>query len=99
MLGWIASIGVGSVDGNGGVAVHVAPPSLERSKWTRHRLGCSTDSVLLPATNVRSASDTGLFLIGPRIPSGSRRALLHVRPWSADVRITPHQRCGLGPTL
>src|SRR5690349_12934006 len=99
MLGWMASIGVDSVDGSGGVAVHVTPPSVERSKWTRHRLGRSADSVLLPATMVRSARRTGLFLIGPRMPSGNRRALLHVRPWSGDIRIMPHHVCGLGPTL
>src|SRR5688572_22781056 len=48
---------------------------------------------------VPSASRTGLFLIGPRIPSGKRRASPHVRPSSFDVRIIPHHARGFGPTL
>src|SRR5437870_12465899 len=99
MLGWMASIVASSADRSGGVAVHVNPPSVERSKCTRHLLGRSGDSVLLAATIVRSPSRTGLFLIGPRMPSGSRRALVHVRPLSGDVRVMPHHACGLGPTL
>src|SRR5439155_18448782 len=83
----------------GATDVHVSPPSVERSKCTRQRLGRSDDSVLLPASSVPSASITGLFLIGPRMPSGNRRPSLHVRPLSRDVRTIPHQPCGLGPTL
>src|SRR5947199_75095 len=78
---------------------HVRPPSVVRSKRTRHALGRSSDSVLLGATSVPSESWTGLFLIGPRIPSGSRRASLHARPLSPEVRTVPHHPRGLGPTL
>src|SRR5262245_41253890 len=99
MLGWIASIAGPSLDAGGEVVVHVEPPSVERSKWTRHTLGRSVDSVLLGARSVPSARRTGLFLIGPRMPSGNRRASLHVRPLLRDDRAMPHQRCGLGPTL
>src|SRR5262245_37449871 len=97
-LGWIASI-AGPSPAAGTDVVHVSPPSVVRSKWTRHLLGRSVDSVLLPAMSVPSESRTGLFLIGPRIPSGRRRASLHVRPLSREVRTMPHHVCGLGPTL
>src|SRR6185369_8020654 len=97
MLGWIAPIVVPSlIDG---VAVHVFPPSLLRSKWTCQRLGSECDSVLVGATMVPSASCTGLFLIGPRMPSGRRRASLHVRPPSLLARTSPHHSSGDGPTL
>src|SRR5262249_27140584 len=99
MLGWIASIGAPSADGNDGMAVHVDPPSVERSQCTRQLLGRAGDSVLLPATIVTSLRRTGLFLIGPRMPSGRRRTLVHVRPLSGDVRLRPHHVCGLRPTL
>src|SRR6267143_4799247 len=99
MLGWIALIGLLSGEADGNADVHVRPPSVVRSKCTRHALGRSDDSVLLPATIVPSESCTGLFLIGPRMPSGRRRASLHVRPLSRDVRAIPHQPWGLGPTL
>ena len=99
MLGWIASICVPSGGAAGTTAVQVTPASVERSKCTRHALGRVGVSVLLPATSVPSASRTGLFLIGPRMPSGRRRASLQVRPLSRDVRTMPHQVCGLGPTL
>src|SRR4029450_11668885 len=88
-----------SVAAGGNTAVHVRPPSVVRSKCTRQTLGRSVDSVLLPAITVPSASRTGLFLMGPRMPSGRRRASLHVFPASCDVRIIPHHVCGLGPTL
>ena len=65
--------------------LHVLPLSRVRSKCTRHVLGVCGVSVLLGAIMVPSASRTGLFLIGPRIPSGSCRAPLHVRPSSPDV--------------
>ena len=52
-----------------------------------------------PATMVPSASCKGLFLMGPRMPSGRRRGVLHVRPSSADVITMPHHSRGLGPTL
>src|SRR5438132_4226298 len=99
MLGWIASIGLPSAEADGNAAVHVKPASVVRSKCTRHVLGRSDDSVLLAATSVPSESCTGLFLTGPRMPSGKRRAPLQVRPPSWDVRTIPHQLCGLGPTL
>src|SRR5687767_1060094 len=97
MLGWIAAMVRPSL--SGGVAVHVLPPSLLRSKCTRQRLGSSSVSVLVGETMVPSASCTGLFLIGPRMPSGRRRASLHVRPPSVLVRSIPHQASGDGPTL
>src|SRR5262249_43969013 len=99
MLGWIASMAFPPDAAGGDTDVHVTPPSAERSKCTRHTLGRSVDSVLLPASRVPSGSSTGLFLTGPRMPSGSRRASLHVRPPSPDVRAMPHHVCGLGPTL
>ena len=37
------------------------------------------------------ASCTGLFLIGPTMPSGSRRGLDHVLPASSEVINMPHQ--------
>src|SRR5436190_20873608 len=98
MLGWIASIGLPSGEADGTADVHVRPPSVVRSNSTRHALGRSDDSVLLPATRLPSESCTGLFLIGPRMPSGRRRASLHVRPPSRDVRPIPNQPQGLGPT-
>src|ERR1044072_3498022 len=99
MLGWMASISLIPADGGVDTLVHVRPPSTLRSKCTRHLLGRSVDSVLLPARIVASESFTGLFLIGPRIPSGRRVASLQLRPWSFDVRDMPHQVCGEGPTL
>src|SRR5687768_1148082 len=99
MLGWIASIGLPSAEADGAAAVQMRPPSPVRSKCTRHVLGRSADSVLLGASRVPSASCTGLFLIGPRMPFGKRRASVQLRPPSPDVRSIPHQVCGLGPTL
>src|SRR4051812_16380912 len=97
MLGWIAPIVVPSLIG--AVADQFLPPSLLHSKCTCHLLGSACDSVLDPATMVPSASCTGLFLIGPRMPLGRRRALLQLRPSSALVRISPHHSSGDGPTL
>src|SRR5258708_6639780 len=99
MLGWIASISLPSAGAGGNTAVHVMPASTLRSKCTRHTLGRAVDSVLLDATIAPSGSRTGLFLIGPRMPSGSRLASLHVFPPSRDVRSMPHHSRGLGPTL
>src|SRR5216683_5496443 len=99
MLGWIAWISLPSADARRAPAVHVWPASTLRSKWTRHVLGRSGDSVLLGLIIVPSERRTALFLIGPRRPSGKRRAPDHVRAWSREVRTMPHHRCGLGPTL
>src|SRR5437868_3596075 len=96
ILGWMAWSSVPSADAGGADDVQVRPPSADRSKCTRHVLGVPADSVLLPASRVPSASRTGLFLIGPRMPSGRRRASLHVRPLSREVRAIPHQVWGLG---
>ena len=41
----------------------------------------------------------GLFLIGPRMPSGSRRGADQVAPPSLDVINMPHHFSGVGPTL
>src|SRR5688500_9772978 len=98
MLGWIAWTVLPSAGPGTATAAHVAPPSVDRSKCTRHALGRSVDSVLLPLTSVPSASRTGLFLTGPRMPLGRRRGSPHVRPPSRDVRTTPHHSRGLGPT-
>src|SRR6476646_1028258 len=97
MLGWIAPIVVPSL--TGAVADQFFPPSLLHSKCTCHLLGSACDSVLDGARMVPSASCTGLFLIGPRMPSGRRRPSLHVRPPSMLVRTIPHHASGLGPTL
>src|SRR2546426_10358395 len=99
MPGWIALIGLPSAEADGNAAVHVRPASVVRSKCTRHVLGRSDDSVLLGATSVPSESCTGLFLMGPRTPSGKRRASAQVRPLSREVWTIPHQLSGLGPTL
>src|SRR2546428_13814521 len=99
MLGWIAWISLPSAGAGGALAVHVRPASTLRSKWTCHVLGRSADSVLLGLITVPSAKRTALFLIGPRMPSGKRRAPDHVRAWSREVRTMPHHRCRLGPTL
>ena len=100
MLGWMASMGAARrrspADATRSMSCRCR---VLRSKCTRHVLGVCGVSVLLGAMMVPSASRTGLFLIGPRIPSGSRRASLHVRPSSADVRTMPHHSRGLGPTL
>src|SRR5258706_16252937 len=97
MLGWIALIVRPSL--SGGVALQVCSPSLLRSKCTCHFVGFSGVSTLVGQRMSPLASWTGLFLIGPRMPSGRRRAVLHVWPPSADVLISPHHFCGLGPTL
>src|SRR6266849_2960486 len=99
MLCWIALIGLPSAEADGNAAVHVTPASAVRSKCTRHVLGLSGDSVLLGATSVPSESCTSLFLIGPSMPSGRRRASLQVFPLSRELRTIPHQLWGLGPTL
>src|SRR5215216_4121822 len=99
MLGWIAWISLPSAGPGTGTAVQVRPASTDRSKCTRQLFAGPGDSVLLPLTSEPSASRTGLFLTGPRMPSGKRLALLHVRPPSDDVRTIPHQLVGSGPTL
>lgn len=81
---------------SGAVAVQVWPPSEERSKCTRQP---SWPSVLVPETMSPFASWTGLFLIGPKIPSGNRRASDQILPSSFEVLTMPHQVLGLGPTL
>ena len=93
MVGWIAPSVLPSF--SGGVARHVRPPSVERSMWTCQPLF----SVLEPETIVPLASWTGLSLIGPSTPSGSRAGADHVRPSSCDVMTMPHQALGEGPTL
>src|SRR5688572_20614087 len=99
MLGWIASIGAALAASAGRTIVQVFPSSELRSKCTRHLLGFSGVSVLVGLISVPSRSRNGLFLIGPRMPSGRRCASLHVWPPSFDVRVMPHHVCGLGPTL
>src|SRR5688572_1597229 len=95
-LGCIASI---AAPPDGREIVQVWPLSWLRSKWIRHVLGVSGVSVLLGAMIVPSAKRTGLFLMGPRIPSGSRLGVPQVRPESEDVRTMPHHARGFGPTL
>src|SRR5258708_9487394 len=72
MLGWIASIARASGELEGNAVVHVRPSSTLRSKWMRHRLGCSLDSFLLDATTVPSGSFPPFFFIVPRNASGER---------------------------
>src|SRR4029453_196197 len=98
-LGWIALISTPVAGAGGAVDVQVAPASVLRWKCPRPSRGRPTDSVLLGATIAPSAARTGLFLIGPRMPSGSRRASLHVFPPSREERSMPHHSEGLGPTL
>src|SRR5215831_6165063 len=95
IVGWIASnpapLPIGPI------LSHVRPWSRERSKCTRHP--CGPSSSLEPASHVPSRKRTGLSLIGPSIPSGSRRGSLHVSPSSPEVFTTPHHSDGDGPTL
>src|SRR3954471_6628837 len=72
ILGWMASISTPVAAGDGATFVHERPPSVLRSKCTRHLLGRSDDSVLLGLMIVPLVRRTGLFLIGPSMPSGSR---------------------------
>src|ERR1043166_8833286 len=65
----------------------------------RQRGTLSSDSVLLPLTMTPFERITGLFLTGPRIPSGRRAARLQVVPPSREALVMPHQRAGLGPTF
>src|SRR5688572_23344617 len=97
MLGWIALIVRPSFRKS--VFVQVFPRSGVRSKRTLHLLGFSVVSSLVGQRMSPFASCTGLFLIGPRMPSGSRRAALQVCPPSVDVFNSPHHCDGLGPTL
>jgi hypothetical protein len=80
----------------GPMTSHVLPASRERSKWTRQP---SVPSVLDGDSHAPSLRTTGLFLIGPRTPSGRRRASLQVRPPSAELFTMPHHLLGDGPTL
>ena len=68
------------------------------SWWMEYGMAAEP-SVLVPARMSPFFSCTGLFLIGPRMPSGRRRAADQVVPPSVEVLNSPHQRCGLGPTL
>ena len=94
MLGWIAPIFVGVVErrrGRPGLAavggaLEVDAPAVVLG--ARAGRGCR-----------RSRAATGLFLIGPRMPSGSRRGFDHVRPPSVEVISMPHHSLGVGPTL
>src|SRR4051812_24552939 len=95
MLGWIA-LSDSSCSTNA-VARHVLPPSVLRSKYTRQPSALL--SMLLGERMSPLLSRTGLFLIGPRIPSGRRIASLHVAPLSSLVFTTPHHVLGLWPTL
>src|SRR5688572_15433427 len=99
MLGCMASIAGAVCEMGGRTTDQVTPSSRVSSNWIRHLLGASSDSVLLPAITLPSLSRTGLFLMGPRTPSGNLRASFQVRPPSSDVRIIPHHVRGVGPTL
>ena len=84
MLGWMAPMR-DRRRSRASIAVQVLPRSLLRSKWTRHLLGFSSVSLLVGQRMSPFASCTGLFLIGPRMPSGSLRAALQVVPPSSLV--------------
>src|SRR6266536_1655609 len=99
MLGWIALISLPSAETEGRATVHVRPASIVSSKCTRQALGRSVDSVLLGLRMDPSERRTGLFLMGPSMPSGKRRASVHVRPLSREALTIPHHLWGLGPTL
>ena len=95
MLGWIASIGFRRLAAGGahdGPRLAAVGRALEVDAPARPlgRLGAAR------AMSVPSASWTGLFLIGPRMPSGRRRASHHVCPPSRDVRTIPHHVSGSG---
>ena len=67
---------------------HVFPPSRESSK-------CTSQPSVLPAvldgeSHPPSVSTTGLFLIGPRMPSGKRSGFVQVLPASEDDIVMPH---------
>src|SRR5688572_9504722 len=101
MLGWMALTGAASTPRGmaGVIRVHVLPRSLVRSKWICHP-GCTPSRSVLEGHRIEpSGSATGLFLIGPRKPSGRRCGGDHVLPPSAEVVISPHQLRGSGPTL
>src|ERR1043166_8372852 len=98
MAGWMASSS-GPLGGAGCTTVQVRPESALSSKCTRQRGTESALSVLLPLTMRPLGSRTGLFLMGPRIPSGRRVGAVQDRPPSCDAIHMPHQRAGLGPTL
>src|SRR5262249_42566335 len=93
MLGWMAESSLPSP--SAGVACQVLPRSAVRSKWTRQ----PSCSVLLGQRRSPPGNCTGLVLIGPRVPSGRRRASDQVLPPSSEVFSMPHQERGLGPTL
>lgn len=65
----------------------------------RHALGLSVDSVLEGHSKSPSGNCTGLFLMGPKMPSGSLRGSSQVRPPSLDFVSMPHHLLGDGPTL
>src|SRR5215510_4864272 len=92
-VGWITPNSLPSFIAS--VRFHVLPRSAVRSKCTRQALS----SVLDGQRSSPSPSSTGLFLIGPAIPSGKRRGLLQVFPPSSEVISIPHHSLGLGPTL
>ena len=79
----------------GPIRSQVAPRSAERSRWTRQ----PSCSLLEGLSQEPSASSIGLFLIGPRMPSGRRRGSDQVVPPSSEAMTSPHQRLGLRPTL
>ena len=54
-------------------------------------------AVLQPAITDPSRRTSGLFLIGPITPSGSRRTASQVAPPSRLSQATPHQSRGVGP--
>src|SRR5260221_10418469 len=92
MLGWIASKPAVST----GMMRQVLPLSSDFSRCTLHLY---VVSVLEGARMVIAASWTGLFLIGPNIPSGRRTGADQVLPSSTEVDNIPHHCCTVGPTL
>ncbi|MCY1462958.1 hypothetical protein D9M71_807900 [compost metagenome] len=56
-------------------------------------------SILDGHNKVPLLNKTGLFLIGPKNPSGIFLASDHVFPPSDEVLITPHHSDGFGPIL
>src|SRR3954451_5845106 len=80
---------------SGGVLVQVLPRSGVLSMCTRQ----PSNSVLEPHNIVPSPNCTGLFLIGPSMPTGRTSRSPQVLPKSVDRTITPHHFDGLGPVL
>lgn len=94
----MASIDLPSPIG-GSDLLHVRPMSTVRSKYKRHAGVLPSASVLEGHKMDPSGNWIGLFLTGPRNPSGRRRPGDQALPPSSELRSMPHQVLGSGPIL